>query len=166
MTSSPTMYLVKVKINGTSHVHHSPLTQKKTPTPHLVKQHHRLYTNQVDNKVSDRSAPIQCFLSGPCYLSQLHNFLKPCCCFAPLIAKNHNTMKFIASLLLAAVSTVAAFVPSQKNAIVPRTKSVEMGLWGEPNPKDGESGDRSQALPFAPRPKLLDGTLAGDVGFE
>lgn len=24
----------------------------------------------------------------------------------------------------------------------------------------------SQALPFAPRPKLLDGTLAGDVGFD
>ncbi len=30
--------------------------------------------------------------------------------------------------------------------------------------KDG--GEKSKALPFAPRPKLLDGTLAGDVGFE
>jgi hypothetical protein len=24
----------------------------------------------------------------------------------------------------------------------------------------------SKAIPFVPRPKLLDGTLAGDVGFE
>merc|ERR1711966_545331 len=29
-----------------------------------------------------------------------------------------------------------------------------------------EDQDMSQALPFAPRPKLLDGTLAGDVGFD
>merc|ERR1712232_1358051 len=27
-------------------------------------------------------------------------------------------------------------------------------------------GSMSKALPFAPRPKLLDGTLAGDVGFD
>jgi hypothetical protein len=73
-------------------------------------------------------------------------------------------MKIVVSLLLAALGTVAAFV--HKNDVVLRTNTVAMGLWGEPNPKDGESGDRSQALPFAPRPKLLDGTLAGDVGFE
>ena len=29
-----------------------------------------------------------------------------------------------------------------------------------------DDGEKSKALPFAPRPKLLDGTLAGDVGFE
>lgn len=40
-------------------------------------------------------------------------------------------------------------------------------LWGQPPNKEGESNsEKSKALPFAPRPKLLDGTLAGDVGFE
>jgi hypothetical protein len=40
-------------------------------------------------------------------------------------------------------------------------------LWGEPPQKDGENNkDMSKAIPFVPRPKLLDGTLAGDVGFE
>lgn len=29
-----------------------------------------------------------------------------------------------------------------------------------------DDGEKSKALPFVPRPKLLDGTLAGDVGFE
>merc|ERR1712127_1044271 len=38
-------------------------------------------------------------------------------------------------------------------------------LWGKPSSKDGSS-EMSQALPFAPRPKLLDGTLACDVGFD
>jgi hypothetical protein len=88
-------------------------------------------------------------------------------CFATMIGKNKcNAMKFLSSILLATTGSVGAFLPSHKNAVLPRTNKVEMGLWGEPNPKDGESGDRSQALPFAPRPKLLDGTLAGDVGFE
>jgi len=33
---------------------------------------------------------------------------------------------------------------------------------------DGDKRPRemSKALPFAPRPKLLDGTLPGDAGFE
>jgi hypothetical protein len=75
-------------------------------------------------------------------------------------------MKLTASLLLAAVGSAAAFAPSSKNVVAQRTNTVELSLWGEPNPKDGESGDKSKALPFAPRPKLLDGTLAGDVGFE
>ncbi|KAG7363302.1 chlorophyll A-B binding protein [Nitzschia inconspicua] len=74
-------------------------------------------------------------------------------------------MKLCASLLLVALGSAAAFAPSGKN-VAQRTNTVELGLWGEPNPKDGESGDKSKALPFAPRPKLLDGTLAGDVGFD
>jgi len=60
-----------------------------------------------------------------------------------------------------------AFAPSSKTNqnFAQRTNSVELSLWGEPTQKDGES-DKSPALPFAPRPKLLDGTLAGDVGFD
>ena len=29
-----------------------------------------------------------------------------------------------------------------------------------------KDAEMSKALPFAPRPKLLDGTMPGDVGFE
>jgi hypothetical protein len=69
-------------------------------------------------------------------------------------------MKFlIAASLLAAAS---AFAPG---ATVGRTQT-SLNLWGEPTKKDNEKGDMSQSLPFAPRPKMLDGTLAGDVGFE
>ena len=66
--------------------------------------------------------------------------------------------------LLAAVSIIGAanaFVPTQNSV---RTET-SINLWGEPSQKDGED-DMSKALPFAPRPKILDGTLAGDVGFE
>jgi hypothetical protein len=47
-----------------------------------------------------------------------------------------------------------------------RTTVLNNDLWGQPPGKDGDNAERSKALPFAPRPKLLDGTLAGDVGFE
>jgi hypothetical protein len=73
-------------------------------------------------------------------------------------------MKFAAPIL-AMLGSAAAFAPTSQNMAV-RTNTVSMNLWGEPNQKDGESGEKSQALPFSPRPKLLDGTLAGDVGFE
>lgn len=67
-------------------------------------------------------------------------------------------MKFlIAASLLAAAS---AFAPA---STVVRTQT---SLNLEPIKKDNEKGEMSKALPFAPRPKMLDGTLAGDVGFE
>jgi hypothetical protein len=72
------------------------------------------------------------------------------------------TMKLATSLL--ALGSAMAFAPSSNT--VQRTQSVKLSLWGEPNEKEGEGGPKSQALPFAPRPKLLDGTMAGDVGFE
>ena len=75
-------------------------------------------------------------------------------------------MKFSTTLLVAAFGSAVAFTPSSNKNVVQRTNTVELGLWGEPNQKEGETGDKSKALPFAPRPKLLDGTLAGDVGFE
>ena len=69
-------------------------------------------------------------------------------------------MKTVAALSL--LGLTSAFAPAQNSVVRSETK---LNLWGEPTQKDGES-DMSQALPFAPRPKLLDGTLAGDVGFE
>lgn len=68
-------------------------------------------------------------------------------------------MKFIAAASLFSMAT--AFAPSQ-NVARPQTS---LNLWGEPTQKDGED-NKSKALPFAPRPKLLDGTLAGDAGFD
>merc|ERR1712127_834502 len=41
-----------------------------------------------------------------------------------------------------------------------RTQSVQLSLFGEPDE------NMSRALPFAAKPKLLDGSMAGDVGFD
>jgi hypothetical protein len=65
---------------------------------------------------------------------------------------------FTAVSILGAAS---AFAPVQYSA---RTETM-LNLWGEPTQKSGE-GDMSKSLPFASRPKLLDGSLAGDVGFD
>lgn len=70
-------------------------------------------------------------------------------------------MKFVVAASL--IASASAFAPISNNNVV-RTET-KLNLWGEPSKKEGES-DKSKALPFAPRPKLLDGTLAGDVGFE
>ena len=70
-------------------------------------------------------------------------------------------MKFTIAASL--MGMAAAFAPL--DTTITRT-DIKLNLWGEPTQKDGEGGEKSKALPFAPRPKLLDGTLAGDVGFE
>merc|ERR1711865_841398 len=69
----------------------------------------------------------------------------------------------ISVLLVANAGGVTAF---SSNCMSQRTDTVGLVLWGEPSRKDGESGDMSQALPFAPRPKSLDGTMPGDCGFD
>ena len=66
-------------------------------------------------------------------------------------------MQFTSALLLAGSAT--AFQTGNKYS-AQRTESVQLSLFGEPNE------NMSRALPFAPKPKLLDGTMAGDVGFE
>jgi hypothetical protein len=67
---------------------------------------------------------------------------------------------FIAASLLAAAS---AFAPA---STVGRTQT-SLNLWEEPTKKNNEKGKKmSKSLPFAPQPKMLDGSLAGDVGFE
>ena len=72
-------------------------------------------------------------------------------------------MKFVAALPFL-VGAASAFAPAGNN--VRSTTTTQLNLWGDAPKKDGETGEMSQALPFAPRPKILDGTLAGDVGFE
>ena len=56
----------------------------------------------------------------------------------------------------AILGVASAFAPSSS---VSRA-STQLASSGK------DEGEKSKALPFAPRPKLLDGTLAGDVGFE
>lgn len=69
-------------------------------------------------------------------------------------------MKFCLAIASFAASA-SAFAPSPQNS---RTQtSLNNDLWGQP-PSDGK--EKSKALPFANRPKLLDGSMPGDVGFD
>lgn len=61
-------------------------------------------------------------------------------------------MKTAALLLLA--GSAAAFAPASTGR---QSTSLSMA---------DDNKDMSKALPFVPRPKILDGTLAGDVGFD
>ena len=63
-------------------------------------------------------------------------------------------MKVAASSLLLVVAA-AAFAPAPSGSTSRHSTSLSM-----------EDGDKSQSLPFLPRPKILDGTLAADVGFD
>ena len=69
--------------------------------------------------------------------------------------------QFVCTLL---ATTAVAFVPESSRV---RRTALQNDLWGEPPQKEGQAGiEMSPALPFVPRPKLLDGSLAGDAGFE
>ena len=79
-------------------------------------------------------------------------------------------MKVISIVLFSVNAiSVASFAPVSSTTPTPIVQSntqLYNDLWGEPPNKEGETKDMSKSLPFAPRPKLLDGTLPGDVGFE
>lgn len=63
-------------------------------------------------------------------------------------------MKFIVALSF--LGAASAFAPSNMQS---RSGTV-LNMAGD------DKKDMSTALPFVPRPKLLDGSLPGDVGFE
>jgi hypothetical protein len=69
-------------------------------------------------------------------------------------------MKIALSMSLL-VASVTAFAPQKSPS---RQSKLANDLWSEP-PGDGKP-EMSKALPFVPRPKILDGTLPGDAGFE
>lgn len=71
-------------------------------------------------------------------------------------------MKFSAIAASLFVGSASAFAPLGTSGIRQST-SLNNDLWGAPSDGDKEM---SKALPFVERPKLLDGTLAGDAGFE
>lgn len=58
-----------------------------------------------------------------------------------------------AAFILLTIGSAAAFAPTQSAR---QTTSLSLS----------DDKEMSQALPFAPRPKYLDGSLAGDVGFD
>jgi hypothetical protein len=64
---------------------------------------------------------------------------------------------------LLAVGT-SAFAPVSQTSVRKATHLAD-DLFGEKSKGDGKK-EMSQSLPFAERPKILDGTMAGDVGFE
>jgi len=71
-------------------------------------------------------------------------------------------MKLTTSFLFftSTLASAAAFAPSKSSTTTKlQQKTV---LYSSNNGGD----DKSQALPFAPRPPMLDGSMAGDVGFD
>ena len=62
-----------------------------------------------------------------------------------------------AALFTLTLSSVSAFAPSTNNPHLSSSSLLQASK---------QDDDMSKALPFAPRPKLLNGKLAGDVGFD
>ena len=82
-------------------------------------------------------------------------------------------MQLLAVIIVSSAAAAAAFAPHQAKTITNTITSTRTGrtqlyndLWGEPPNKEGQSKEMSKSLPFIARPKLLDGSLPGDVGFE
>lgn len=62
-------------------------------------------------------------------------------------------MKTFALTLTALITSASAFAPTARSL---RSSKLMMA----------ENEEKSKALPFVQKPKILDGSLAGDVGFE
>jgi len=62
-------------------------------------------------------------------------------------------MKTFALTLTALIASASAFAPSAR---ISRSSKLMMA----------ENEEKSKALPFVQKPKILDGSLAGDAGFE
>ena len=70
-------------------------------------------------------------------------------------------MKFSLALAATLGVSASAFVPHSSSRI---TTALADDLFSEKEPS--KTKEMSKALPFVARPKILDGTLAGDAGFE
>ena len=85
----------------------------------------------------------------------LHSFVLTIPSIESSLQYQINTMKL--AVLSTAAASAAAFAPAAQQSARSSTSTSALHM-AEP--------EKSQALPFAPRPKLLDGTLPGDVGFD
>lgn len=87
------------------------------------------------------------------------------CCRSPRCLRSYDlpSHKFssnmkAATLTLLAAGSAAAFAP--QHALTSTTSSSSLSM------SSNDNKEMSKSLPFAPRPKLLDGSLPGDVGFD
>jgi len=85
---------------------------------------------------------------------------------ASLVGLSGSVSAFVAPSSSAAAKTLS------RNGATSSSSALAANLWDEdenesPVPSaSASSKEMSTALPFAKRPKMLDGSLPGDVGFE
>lgn len=65
-----------------------------------------------------------------------------------------------------ATFTPCAFTLCHGSPLANSRTKLNNDLWSEPPQNEEEKVEMSQSLPFVTRPKLLDGSLAADAGFE
>jgi hypothetical protein len=78
-------------------------------------------------------------------------------------------MKCYYSLALISLwsASASAFAPRPSKSSPPSTSQLANDLWNSNDDEGkGKTKDMSKALPFVPRPKILDGSLPADAGFE
>ena len=72
-------------------------------------------------------------------------------------------MKSFSAAHLAGTATLAmAFAPASTSKASTAVNAMPGRLWNDM----AEKGERSKAIPYLPRAKVLDGTLPGDYGFD
>jgi hypothetical protein len=75
-------------------------------------------------------------------------------------------MKFSLALASLLAGSAVAFAPQKNTARSTTNSQLANDLWNSDDDGKGPKKEMSKALPFAPRPKILDGTLPGDAGFD
>jgi len=81
---------------------------------------------------------------------------------AAFVYKNAEVLSFTSSTKCSARTWTRTTLKANED-----DNKLQDNLWGKPPMKEGEDReDMSLALPFAARPKLLDGSLPGDAGFD
>jgi hypothetical protein len=75
-------------------------------------------------------------------------------------------MKFSAAIILATIAGTSAFAPATNKASLTVLRMSEETPPVPQAPKARALPKMSQSIPFLPRPPMLDGTMAGDVGFD
>jgi hypothetical protein len=81
--------------------------------------------------------------------------------------RNSKTTMKVSLCVLSTIAISSAFAPGTSTlSSQRRSTKLAADLWNDQPEGKPPQKDMSKSLPFAPRPKLLDGSLPGDVGFE
>lgn len=89
-----------------------------------------------------------------------------CLSYAATVYRSSNALVTSSLSLSTPYASFATMFAGKRDDDRSEMTNMSDELWGKPTPKGDTGEDMSQALPFVPRPKLLDGTLPGDAGFE